>query len=313
MVSICCITYNQENYIKKALDSFLKQKTNFKYEIVIYDDASTDRTADIIKEYVMKYPNIIKPIYSKQNKYKEGKQTLIYPLQNAQGKYIAICEGDDYWIDDNKLQIQVEYMEQNPECSFCFHNALVLYEENKKREEFITNKLKFRKYKEKDNNYNAGNIHLYGCGVAPTASFFFRTEYVKRIPSWFNTCICGDMPIKLIMTSFGYAHYIDRTMSLYRKEVSNSVTQQWKRENNTIEKKVEHLKKIVEILDRINEFTDGKYEIGLQESKRYYEIEMLMAQKQYKKILNLKRFKYYRILTNDLFGIKLIIKMLLKY
>lgn len=313
MVSICCTVYNHEKYIRQALDSFLAQKTNFKYEIIIHDDASTDNTANIIKEYENKYPNIIKPIYQTENQFSKGKKASLICYNHSKGKYIALCEGDDYWIDEQKLQYQVDYMEQNPECTFCFHNAIILYDKSKKKKKFITNELKYKKYRNKDNNYMAGDIHLFGCGVAPTASFLFRKENVSKIPDWLEKCVCGDMPIKLIMTSFGYAHYIDKEMSVYRIQVDNSMTQQWKKQNSTIESKVKHLKKVIQILDNINEFTNEKYQTGLNESKRYYEIEILLAEKKYKEILKFKNFKYYRILTNDLLGIKLIIKMLLKY
>ena len=113
MVSICCITYNQEKFIRQALDGFLMQKTNFKYEIIIHDDASTDNTANIILEYEKKYPDIIKPIYQTENQYSKGKKPTLITYKAAQGKYIALCEGDDYWIDENKLQLQVDYMEKN--------------------------------------------------------------------------------------------------------------------------------------------------------------------------------------------------------
>jgi len=134
MVSIDCITYNHEDYIRDTIDSFLMQKTNFNYEILIHDDASTDRTAEIITEYQKKYPDIIKPIFQKQNQYSQGVKHISYKFNHtrAKGKYIAFCEGDDYWIDENKLQKQVDFLETNPECTFCFHNAIVLDELKKK-------------------------------------------------------------------------------------------------------------------------------------------------------------------------------------
>lgn len=116
LVSIQCCTYNQDKYISDALDGFLLQKTTFPFEVIVHDDASTDRTADIIREYEKKYPDIIKPIYEKENQYSKHDGSLSKIVQNAsKGKYIAFCEGDDYWIDENKLQMQVDFLEKNPE------------------------------------------------------------------------------------------------------------------------------------------------------------------------------------------------------
>lgn len=99
-VSVCCITYNQEKYICKALDSFVSQKTNFKFEILVHDDASTDSTSAIIKEYEEKYPELVKGIYEEENQYLKGAKVsfLLYPY--AKGDFIALCEGDDFWCDE---------------------------------------------------------------------------------------------------------------------------------------------------------------------------------------------------------------------
>jgi len=105
IVSICCITYNHEKYIRDAIEGFLMQKTLFPIEILIHGDASTDKTADIIKEYEVKYPDIIKPIYQTENQFSKGVSiSATYQFPRARGKYIAICEGDDYWTDPHKLQ-----------------------------------------------------------------------------------------------------------------------------------------------------------------------------------------------------------------
>ena len=115
MVSICCITYNQEQYIAQTIESFLMQKVDFKYEILINDDASTDRTADIIREYEKKYPDIIKPIYQSINQYSRGitNPSGAFNYPRASGKYIAMCEGDDYWTDIYKLKKQVDFLENH--------------------------------------------------------------------------------------------------------------------------------------------------------------------------------------------------------
>lgn len=118
LVSICCITYNHAPYIRQCLDGFLMQKTNFPLEVIINDDCSTDGTTDIIREYELKYPNIIKPIYHDENLYSKGIRGMFatFCFPKARGKYIALCEGDDYWIDVFKLQKQIEYLEKHSDC-----------------------------------------------------------------------------------------------------------------------------------------------------------------------------------------------------
>lgn len=130
LVSICCITYNHAPYIRKALDGFLMQEPptgvnadESWYEILIHDDASTDGTTDIIREYTVKYPNKIFPLYEIENQYSQGKENIIdmYNFGRAKGTYIAYCEGDDYWTDSLKLRKQVDFMESHPDYSVCFH------------------------------------------------------------------------------------------------------------------------------------------------------------------------------------------------
>ena len=122
LVSISCITYNHSAYIRHCLDGMLMQQTTFNFEILIHDDCSTDGTDDIIREYASKYPQIIKPLFEEENQYQQGKPigTAVWNLPRAKGKYIAFCEGDDYWTDPLKLQKQVDFMEANPEYGLCY-------------------------------------------------------------------------------------------------------------------------------------------------------------------------------------------------
>ena len=124
VVSVLCTAYNHEKYIRSALDGFVNQKTNFRYEVLINDDASTDHTAAIIAEYEAKYPDIIKPVYQTENQYSKGvfiTKSILFP--RSKGKYTAICEGDDYWCDENKLQKQVDFLESHEEYAACVHNT----------------------------------------------------------------------------------------------------------------------------------------------------------------------------------------------
>ncbi len=122
LVSINCLVYNHESYIRQCLDGFVMQKTNFKFEVLVHDDASTDKSAEIIKEYENKYPDIIKPIYQSKNQYSQNvRVSYVYQYPRATGKYIAICEGDDYWCDENKLQKQFDFLEKHPDYYVCCH------------------------------------------------------------------------------------------------------------------------------------------------------------------------------------------------
>lgn len=138
LVSICCITYNHAPFIRQCLDGFLMQQLSLEalpyrkeyevgFEILIHDDCSTDGTTEIIKEYAAKYPDIIKPLYEKENQYSKGVWVDGYNYRRAQGKYIAYCEGDDYWTDPLKLQKQIEFMEANPEYSVCWCMADITF------------------------------------------------------------------------------------------------------------------------------------------------------------------------------------------
>lgn len=113
-------------YIKDALEGFVSQKTNFNYEVLIHDDASTDNTADIIREYERKYLELIKPIYQKENQYSKGVNiTSTFHLPRLKGRYVALCEGDDYWTDSGKLQRQFDAMEAHPELDICAHKRYI--------------------------------------------------------------------------------------------------------------------------------------------------------------------------------------------
>lgn len=129
IVSIRCTAYNQEKFIRETLEGFIMQKTNFRFEAIVHDDASTDNTADIIREYAEKYPDIIKPIYETENQYSKKDGSLLRIMNEAsKGKYITMCEGDDYWTDPNKLQKQVDFLEAHPDYVLCSHRYQEFYQ-----------------------------------------------------------------------------------------------------------------------------------------------------------------------------------------
>ncbi len=168
-VIVWCLTYNQKGFIRDTLDGFVMQQTNFPFEVVVHDDASTDGTTDIVMEYAERYPEIIKPMVETENQWQKGGLKHIISIMNEQhrrGKYIAFCEGDDYWIDPNKLQRQVDFLESNPDYSMCFHSAKKKYETDARAWIDCENI--------QDKDYDATDIFINW--TVPTASVLCRKE-----------------------------------------------------------------------------------------------------------------------------------------
>ena len=175
LVSIHCMAYNHAIYIKDCLDGFVKQKTNFPFAAYVGDDCSTDGTTEIIKEYEAKYPDIIKGIY--HNKNTKAQVNFFDILKQCKGKYLIFCEGDDYWTDENKLQKQVDFMEQNPDYSICFHPVKRIFEGNAaKNDLFPTDEMK--KYE-----FNFENLLKYN--FIQTNSALYRFDLVRNIAEIF--------------------------------------------------------------------------------------------------------------------------------
>lgn len=289
IVSICCTTYNHGKYIAKTLDGLLNQKTNFDFEILIHDDASTDDTADIIKSYVKSNPSQIKPIYQNENQYKKGyPMNIKYNFPRARGEYIAICEGDDLWIDMHKLQKQVDYMKQNPTCTFCFTNGKIKDAKNKKSDKIFIPYLKENKkyFNSESRKYNLGKLALLG--FIPTASFFFPKSNLKNLPSfYFNKYPAGDMLLKLHATSLGYAYFMNDITCIYRTNVSGSAMTSWKKHD--IKQIIKHNQDNIELIKEIDKFSNYKYSKELNSIKIDFEFNALHALSD-KEILNNKRY-----------------------
>ena len=206
MVTIRCITYNHEPYIRQCLEGFIMQKTNFRFEAIVHDDASTDETANIIREYAEKYPDIIKPIFETENQYSKLDGSIQRIMsEHIHGKYVAMCEGDDYWIDPLKLQKQVDFLESNPKYSMCAHNAFVFYQQ--KNDVCLFNKTSY-----------SGELSVHDAIHAwkiPTASILVLSEIAKEYPSWLAVIYSGDSLILRTLLK-GKIYLNSDIMSVYR-------------------------------------------------------------------------------------------------
>lgn len=214
-VSICCLTYNQEKFIAEALESFLMQQTDFDFEVLVHDDASTDRTPEILREYAAKYPDIIKPIFQRENQFS---RTGVYPIAKhvyplAKGKYIAECDGDDYWTDPLKLQKQVDYLEANPDFVMTYHafeirgNGVIISGTNGNHRDYSPEELLA--------------IPLGGYQIA-TSTKVYRNLYGPETQRDFEN-FCGDYPLTVLMGLHGKCKFIEGiSPSVYRKHEHNS-------------------------------------------------------------------------------------------
>lgn len=263
LVSIWCITYNQVDYIRDAIEGFLAQKTTFPYQIVIHDDASTDGTIDVLKEYERRYPELITVIYEKENIYKKPdrldrinsikKQYLI-------GKYVACCEGDDYWIDSLKLQKQVDYLETHKECVMVAHNYIREYCETGER--VASNE-----------NIQTGTVTPEQVIVnlepsLPTASLVLRRE-IFILEDSFPKGGMGDVSLKFYALTKGDIYYFDDVMCVYRYKANNSWTSKY---HNTERYLHENMIRLIVFLQGYNKYTENKYKEFVRRRIRFFTV-----------------------------------------
>lgn len=272
IVSISCITFNHVDYIKEALNGFLMQETNFKYEVLIHDDASTDGTEEIIREYEAKHPDIIKPLYEKENQWVKGRRgSAVFNFPRVRGKYIALCEGDDYWTDPLKLQKQVDFLEENKECSLVFTGCEVHKNSGEK----------------KTYSYSPAKIitpdkYLAQNNFAVTASLLFKKEVLKYYNEhWMLKSFASDFVLRYCALASGNIGCIPDITCIYNKGVTGSWS---KRKLN---------KKII-----LKEYSDNMR--GLYFLTKYREVKKKIIDYKKKELKQKVYFKY----ANSLGGIK---------
>ena len=249
-VSVAMITYNHEKYIEEAINSVLMQQCDFEVELVITNDKSTDTTDAIIRRILNNHKNAswIKYISREDNLGMMG--NYIKTFTETSGKYIAICEGDDFWTDPLKLQRQVDFFKENPETSFVFHAA-----------SFLLNSGEIGRFN--------GNVNLTKTGIISTATFLenesntyvsassmLRSDVVSNMPEWFKNAFVGDYPIMFLALEKGKIGYLKENMATYRIASEGS----WSNSNLSYNKRLSLFKKKIELNNIINEYTGRKYQ-----------------------------------------------------
>ena len=219
MVSVFCTTYNHKNYISRCLDSLANQKTSFRYEIIVRDDASTDGTSDIVRAYSEKYPDRIIPFIQSENLYQRGMSHISYEkmFNMSKGKYVAICEGDDFWTDECKLQKQVDFMESHPEYSLCGHAAYYADE--------MGELLRDRFFRCTKGSGDLSTEEIIAHWTMATCTLLFRKACKTEIVIPFQgKCISGDFAQMVYFSLKGRVYYSDELMSAYRLSSVGSVS-----------------------------------------------------------------------------------------
>ncbi len=249
LVSINMIAYNQERIIAQAIEGVLEQKTTFAFELVIGEDCSTDGTRDIVLDYQKQHPDIIRVITSDKNVGTGDNWHRVN--ENCRGKYIAFCEGDDYWTDPRKLQKQVDFMEANTDCSAVFHAAGRFYEDK-------ADTCSFRRLKRTPRNqrFTIKDAIKEVAGNYATASLLCRSEHPKDLPEFFYRAPVGDFPLMLVLAVRGNIGYIDEPMSVYRVAAEGSWTTDMRRDRIRRRK---HYADIMAVYKEFDSWTGNEY------------------------------------------------------
>ena len=281
-VSIICEAYNHGPYIKDALEGFVNQKTTFPFVVLVHDDASTDNTADVIREYEKKYPALIKAICQTENQYSKGVNiTETYGLPRVEGEYVALCEGDDYWTDPRKLQKQYEAMEQHPEIDICAHAAQKIR---------ATNGQKLGRVEPSKEQviFNTEKVIAGGGGFVATNSLFFRKKLLEEKASYYRY-FSIDYALQIQGSIRGGMLYLPEVMSVYRVLVPGS----WTSRLSNVQNAYNQAAKIEKMLNLVDEETGGRYHELIQHCKLKARFSCLEGANCYKELRNGELKKLY--------------------
>lgn len=256
-VSVFMVTFNHEKYIAEAIESVLMQKTNFSIELIVAEDCSKDLTREIVELYAERYPDIVKPIFNSVNL---GPQNNFAQILNVcTGTYTAVLDGDDYWVDPQKLQKQADFMDKHPEVSICATIVKGIYE-NSNKEAYYYPQLKTNE------SFVIYDIEeLIETNIIPTSTVMYRKSQIKEFPDWYYPLPIGDYPLNLLYGTLGKIAILNMVTSTYRQHVGG-IYALYQEKN-----KINILEKVAFMLIHFNEYTQKKYNKSI-----YFQLYQIM-------------------------------------
>lgn len=264
LVAIEIITYNHERFLAKALDSVLMQEVGFKYEIIVGEDCSTDNTRQILLEYKEKHPDKFRLLLHDKNVGMRKNAEAVSALSaESNSKYIAVLEGDDYWIDPQKLQIQIDAMEEYPDCYISFHAAEMRFGEDDHGKVV-------GKHCDGNRLFSTSEVILGGGGFSPSTSVIYRRDLVATLPDLYYEVPAGDYFLQMLGSLHGGFLYIDRVMSVYRQGMEGS----WNSFMKDRRKRERFAEGSLKGLNDINLFLDEKYDDEIRQRIANLDYEM---------------------------------------
>lgn len=292
LVSIICLCYNHERYLRKCLDSIVSQSCDFKYEIIVHDDASTDSSQSILREYDQKYDNL-RVIYQKENQYSKKVRIIPKLIDLARGEYIAFCECDDYFSDKNKIQKQIIALLNNKDCIACIHSAYRVNEKDNKilgyRNPYIMKKI----LNKRDIIQCIGRLYSLN-------SLVCKKDSITDLDDLYYNCTVGDIPIALHLSLKGNFYFINKPMSSYRVGSVNSWSVRMRYNRKAIEK---YTNSVIKTLQKFDLLTNMEYSDCVNERILCFKFQKAIAigdlklflsesTSNYRKEMNLRSYVY---------------------
>ena len=272
-VSVSLVTFNHEKFIAQAIESILLQEVDFSYEIIIGEDFSSDKTREIVIEYQKQYPDKIRLILPEENLGCYGQKIFVQTLQACRGEYIAILDGDDYWTSPYKLQQQVDFLDNHPECAICFHDVTTIFEDKSRTS---------RRYNDFEPPAFSSIENILKSNFIPTCSTLYRRGLFDEFPEWYCDTVCGDWVLHVLNARHGKIGYINQSLAVYRVH-SNGLFSSMK--------KIQQLKEAIKCYKLLNEYLDFEYNYIIKSEEIYRYLTCLSI---YREEGNLVKQEQYR-------------------